>query len=133
MARPGGKSKAKKYGADYVDDDLIQALTHPLRRGVLRAVNSSRQPIGPQGIEDKLGLTKVRKEHLSSVSYHVRALAERGAISLVDEEQVRGASRHLYVSNVAGVRWVRDLLRKTRKSDEARLRAKGRGGKGGGK
>lgn len=127
MAKAGGRSKARKYGADYADDDLIRAMTHPLRREALRALNSSRRPLSPQEIEDKLGLTEERKEQLSSVSYHVRELARRKAVSLVREEPVRGSRRHLYVSKVAGIAWVRDLLKRMQKSDEARLWPRGRG------
>lgn len=127
MAKAGGKPKAKEYDANYADDDLIRAMTHPLRREALRALNSSQKPLSPQEIEDKMGLTKERKEKLSSVSYHVRELARRGAISLVGEEPVRGARRHLYASNVAGIAWVRGLLRRMQKPDEARLWPKGRG------
>jgi DNA-binding transcriptional ArsR family regulator len=34
---------------------------------------------------------------LPSVSYHVRALEERGALDLVEEEPVRGSVAHFYV------------------------------------
>jgi hypothetical protein len=126
MAKAGGRSKAKKYDADYADDDLICAMTHPLRRQVLRALNSSREPLSPQEIEVKLGLTKERKKKLSNVSYHVRELARRGAVSLVKEEPVRGTRRHLYTSKVADISWVGHLLKRMQKSDEALLWPKGR-------
>jgi DNA-binding transcriptional ArsR family regulator len=126
MAKAGGKAKAKKGSASGADDELIRALTHPLRREALRILNSSRKPMGPQEIEDRLKLTEERKEKLSSVSYHMRELARRGAVCLIDEEQVRGARKHLYISKVADISWVRGLLKRMRKSDEAKLWPKGK-------
>jgi polysaccharide pyruvyl transferase WcaK-like protein len=126
MAKAGDKPRAKKDCADGGEDGLIRAMTHPLRREALRVLIASRTPISPQEIEDKLGLTEERKEKLSSVSYHVRQLARHGAAALLRKEQVRGATKHLYVSKVGDIAWVRQLLRRTKKADEATLWPDGR-------
>jgi hypothetical protein len=68
------------------------------------------------------------KEQLSQVSYHMKVLLRLKVVSLVDEQQVRGAMEHFYVSEVSNNAWVRDSLKRTQKSDEAHLWPKGRRG-----
>src|SRR3954453_13139802 len=75
---------------DHTDDnELLIALRHPLRRQILRAMVEN-DPISPRQISDLL------KEPLSNVSYHVRVLADCGAVSLVDMTPVRGSMQHFY-------------------------------------
>jgi DNA-binding transcriptional ArsR family regulator len=78
-------------GADEntAENELLVALRHPLRRQILRAM-VERDPISPRQISDVL------KEPLSNVSYHVRVLAECGAVALVDTTPVRGSMQHFY-------------------------------------
>jgi DNA-binding transcriptional ArsR family regulator len=71
------------------DNELLIALRHPLRRQILRAMVEN-DPISPRQVSDAL------REPLSNVSYHVRVLAECGAISLVDTTPVRGSMQHFY-------------------------------------
>jgi DNA-binding transcriptional ArsR family regulator len=70
-------------------NELLVALRHPLRRQILRAM-VERDPISPRQVSDRL------REPLSNVSYHVRVLAECGAISLVATTPVRGSMQHFY-------------------------------------
>ncbi len=70
-------------------DDLLVALRHPLRRQILRAM-VQQDPISPREISDAL------RQPLSNVSYHVRVLAECGAVLLVDTTPVRGSMQHFY-------------------------------------
>jgi DNA-binding transcriptional ArsR family regulator len=71
------------------ENELLIALRHPLRRQILRAMVEN-DPISPRQISDEL------KEPLSNVSYHVRVLADCGAVALVDTTPVRGSMQHFY-------------------------------------
>jgi len=133
-AKPRKEAKKVKQGKrvgnrkPYADDDLIRALNHALRRQILRLLHSSRTSLSPTEIEQKLALGKFPKEHLSTVSYHMTVLAGYKTISLVDAKPVRGAMEHFYESRISEGRWVRDLLKRTQKKDEALLSPKGRPG-----
>jgi DNA-binding transcriptional ArsR family regulator len=77
-------------GEDQTDDnELLIALRHPLRRQILRAM-AEQDPISPRQISDEL------RQPLSNVSYHVRVLADCGAVTLVDTAPVRGSMQHFY-------------------------------------
>ncbi|MBS1884869.1 MAG: helix-turn-helix transcriptional regulator [Actinobacteria bacterium] len=77
-------------GEDHTDDnELLIALRHPLRRQILRAM-AEQDPISPRQISDEL------RQPLSNVSYHVRVLADCGAVTLVDTAPVRGSMQHFY-------------------------------------
>jgi DNA-binding transcriptional ArsR family regulator len=77
-------------GEDHIDDnELLIALRHPLRRQILRAM-AEQDPISPRQISDEL------RQPLSNVSYHVRVLADCGAVTLVDTAPVRGSMQHFY-------------------------------------
>ena len=68
---------APMAGGDNTDDnELLIALRHPLRRQILRTM-AEQDPISPRQISDEL------REPLSNVSYHVRVLADCGAVTLV--------------------------------------------------
>ena len=85
---------APEMGGDHTDDnELLIALRHPLRRQILRAM-AVQDPISPRQISDDL------REPLSNVSYHVRVLADCGAVILVDTEPVRGSMQHFYSSTI---------------------------------
>lgn len=77
-------------GGDHTDEnELLIALRHPLRRKILRAM-AAQDPISPRQISDEL------RQPLSNVSYHVRVLADCGAVTLVDTAPVRGSMQHFY-------------------------------------
>ncbi|HTR76030.1 MAG TPA: helix-turn-helix domain-containing protein [Solirubrobacterales bacterium] len=77
-------------GGEQIDDNgLLIALRHPLRRQILRAM-ADQDPISPRQISDEL------RQPLSNVSYHVRVLADCGAVVLVDTAPVRGSMQHFY-------------------------------------
>jgi len=68
---------------------LLTALRHPLRRQILR-VMIDRKPISPCELAERLD------EPLGNISYHVRILAEHGAVKSVGVKKVRGATQHFY-------------------------------------
>ena len=81
-------------GSENTDDtELLIALRHPLRRQILRTM-AVQDPISPRQISDEL------REPLSNVSYHVRVLADCGAVTLVDTAPVRGSMQHFYSTTI---------------------------------
>lgn len=81
---------------------LVNALNHRLRRQILRAMPDGNAA-SPRELADRLG------EPLGNLSYHVRVLAECGALVLVEERRVRGTTQHFYRSSVTAD-WARSLL-----------------------
>lgn len=66
-------------------------LIHPTRAMVLDAFVKAGEPLSPSQIAEESG------ERLGNVSYHVRALLEKGFIRLTRTEPRRGAVAHFYV------------------------------------
>jgi DNA-binding transcriptional ArsR family regulator len=73
----------------YDDNDLLAALRHPLRRRILRRM-ADGEAISPRELSVDL------RQPLSNVSYHVRVLAERGAVTLVRITPTHGSVQHFY-------------------------------------
>ena len=65
-----------------------QAVSHPLRREILDALADGA--MSPNQLAKKL------EQPLTNVAYHVRKLADLGAVALVDSRPVRGALEHFY-------------------------------------
>ncbi|MGN6256038.1 MAG: helix-turn-helix domain-containing protein [Solirubrobacterales bacterium] len=85
---------------------LLACLRHPLRKRLLRLYVEEGGRLSPKELAD------FTKRHLSSVSYHVRKLAECGAVELVDTRPRRGAVEHFYKATalVDEVPWGRTAL-----------------------
>jgi DNA-binding transcriptional ArsR family regulator len=85
---------------------LLHVLRHPLRRRLLRLYVEEKGMLSPKELAD------FTKEHLSSVGYHVRVLAEQGAVEIVAEQQRRGSIEHFYEATglVDEVPWGRAAL-----------------------
>jgi DNA-binding transcriptional ArsR family regulator len=75
------------------DNDLLLALRHPLRRRILRLM-ADREAISP------LELARLLDRPLSNVAYHVRVLADCGAVTLVGTAPKRGSTQHFYCSAI---------------------------------
>ncbi len=84
------------------ENDLLAALGNPFRRQVLRRMRDVDM-ISPRQLAREFRLP------LSSVAYHVRILAECGAITLVRVKPVRGAIKHYYRSSVEPA-WARQII-----------------------
>src|SRR5882724_213935 len=93
-------------GSDDKANDLFTALGHPLRRQILRKMIGASGETSPRELAATLG------QPLSALSYHVRVLAECGAIKLVRTKQIRGSTQHFYRSAVRA-QWARTALRAT--------------------
>jgi DNA-binding transcriptional ArsR family regulator len=84
-------------------NDLFAALTHPLRRQILREMIKDEREVSPRDLSRDLA------QSLSKLSYHVRVLARCGAIELVRTEPVRGSTQHFYRA-IVDARWARMAL-----------------------
>ena len=84
------------------DNDLLVALRHPLRRDILRTM-VGEEAISPREVAATL------RQPLSNVSYHVRVLADCGAIALVGTKAVRGSMQHFYRAAIEAP-WARQVL-----------------------
>jgi DNA-binding transcriptional ArsR family regulator len=84
------------------DNDLLVALRHPVRRDILRAM-ADEKAISPRQV------ASILHQPLSNVSYHVRVLADCGAVSLVGTKPVRGSMQHFYRVAIEAP-WARQVL-----------------------
>ena len=84
------------------DNDLLVALRHPLRRDILRTM-AGEEAISPREV------AAILCQPLSNVSYHVRVLADCGAIALVGTKAVRGSMQHFYRAGIEAP-WARQVL-----------------------
>lgn len=98
-------------------NDLFTALAHPLRRQILRKMLGNSGQTSPRDLAASLA------HPLSALSYHVRVLAECGAIKLVGTKQIRGSTQHFYRPAVKA-QWARKAL-KARESWPKKNRARG--------
>jgi DNA-binding transcriptional ArsR family regulator len=96
--------------------DLFIALAHPLRRQILRKMLRDGQT-SPRDLA--IGLDKP----LSALSYHVRVLAECGAIKLMRTKQIGGSTQHFYRPAVRA-QWARTALQ-ARERRQKKNRARG--------
>jgi DNA-binding transcriptional ArsR family regulator len=85
---------------------LLDALRHPLRRSLLRRYVESKEALSPRE------LARLEKRPLSNVSYHVRTLAEHGALEIVREVPASGSVAHFYKATplVRATPWVLETL-----------------------
>jgi DNA-binding transcriptional ArsR family regulator len=84
------------------DNNLLAALRHPMRRRILRAM-TNEEAISP------LELAAIFDKPLSNVSYHVRVLADCGAVTLVGATPKRGSMQHFYCSSIEAP-WALEIL-----------------------
>jgi DNA-binding transcriptional ArsR family regulator len=84
------------------DNDLLAALRHPLRRRILRLM-ADGEAVSPRELSAAL------RQPLSNVSYHVRVLAERGALTLVGTRPTHGSVQHFYRTALEAP-WARQIL-----------------------
>lgn len=92
---------------------LIYVLSHPLRRRLLRAFNSSSEPLSPSQLSKDLGAD------LTRTAYHVRIIALQGAAVRAGVRRVRGVHETLYASTVAKHKQMVAILADTARDDDA--------------
>lgn len=89
------------------EDLLLSILRHPLRKRLLRFYVEAEGTLSPKE------LTLLANEpKIVNVGYHVRVLAEKGAVKLVETQPRRGSVEHFYeaTSLVDEVPWGRAAL-----------------------
>ena len=82
------EDKREPADAGELDEALLKAISHPLRHRLLGLLDE--RVASPNELARELGLP------LGRVSYHIRLLADLGAIELVRTEPRRGALEHFY-------------------------------------
>jgi DNA-binding transcriptional ArsR family regulator len=97
--RAGGRMPDK---GDTETSNLLVALGHAQRRRILQ-VMAMKEPMSPRD------LSRTLRKPLSNLSYHVRVLADCGAITLVDTRPVRGSIQHFYRVAIEAD-WARNAL-----------------------
>jgi DNA-binding transcriptional ArsR family regulator len=90
---------------------LIQALNHPLRRTLLRALHNS------DGARSPVQLSKMIGEDVSSIDYHIKILASLGAAVKTSDRQVRGARENFFLSKVSDHEQMVTILADTERDD----------------
>jgi DNA-binding transcriptional ArsR family regulator len=91
---------------------LIVAISHPLRRQILRMIHDRGEVVSPAKIARELHLP------IGTVSYHARVLWRLGAVEPAGEQQVRGAVEHFYDSTIEHDPPIETLLEETREVDD---------------
>jgi DNA-binding transcriptional ArsR family regulator len=112
------KRKVRKHSHQReVSPALIDALNHPIRREILRVLNS-----GEEGSPAEL--TKLIAAPLTYLSYHVGVLAKLAVLRRTHIEKVRGAEKSTYRSMVANNELVASILGGTAGDDEGLKRSR---------
>lgn len=104
---------AKRKGID-PEQALLRALGHPMRKTLLKLCLEAGERKSPKELAlATYGGKRPFQTHLSNVSYHIRVLAQYGAVELVDTRVRRGSVEHFYraASLVDDVPWGRAALR----------------------
>lgn len=88
------------------EEALMFLLQHPLRKQLLRLCVEAKEMRSPKE------LTVPVNRDISIVGYHVRVLAQHGAVELVAEQPRRGSVEHFYEPTdlVDEVPWGRAVL-----------------------
>jgi DNA-binding transcriptional ArsR family regulator len=73
------------------EEALHAILKHPLRKQLLRLIVEAGEEL-----RSPRELTVAVNKSISSVGYHVRVLAEQGAVALIDKQPRRGSVEHFY-------------------------------------
>jgi predicted transcriptional regulator len=105
----GGKGQAMTV-------DLIQALDHPRRRRLLRALHRSDDAQSPTQ------LAKIIGDEVNRIDYHVKSLARLGVVSKTGDRRVRGVRESFFASNVSNHEQVLSILADTEGEDAEALR-----------
>jgi DNA-binding transcriptional ArsR family regulator len=89
------------------EDVLLSILQHPLRKRLLRFYVEAEGSLSPKELTLLANDPKI-----SNVGYHVRVLAEKGAVELVKTQPRRGSVEHFYEATdlVDEVPWGRAAL-----------------------
>jgi hypothetical protein len=76
----------------FVWESLVSRLVHPLKVSIIEALDWIEVPLSAKELDRVLD----EEFGVSLVSYHMRRLADVGAIERVDQQAVRGALQRFY-------------------------------------
>ena len=110
----GGGAQGK---SQRMSPPLIQALNHPLRRKLLRALHGSDDAHSP------VQLSKLTGEDVSSIDYHIKILVSMGAAVKTGDRKVRGARENFFVSMVSDHKQMATILADTEPDDRRNAKA----------
>jgi DNA-binding transcriptional ArsR family regulator len=96
--------------------DLIQALDHPRRRRLLRALHSSDEAQSPTQ------LAKIIGDEVNRIDYHVKFLTRLGVVSKTGDRRVCGVRESFFASHVSNHKQVLSILADTEGEDAEALR-----------
>jgi|GEM_PF-1785535 len=104
--RRAAADKNRKVDPHAQNNAFVAALNHPTRRALLKLFLQTKAALSPKELADLTG------EKLPTVSYHVRVLADKNAVELVEEEPIRGSVAHFYRPTVLtrNTAWVLESL-----------------------
>jgi DNA-binding transcriptional ArsR family regulator len=100
---PDQSRKAEWMNETEVPDKfaIAHALAHPVRVGILTAMNTPRRQLSPARYRDETG------ELLGTVAYHFKVLTKAGLIEMVDTRRVRGSTEHIYEPVMRAMAWTK--------------------------
>jgi DNA-binding transcriptional ArsR family regulator len=90
---------------------LIQALNHPLRRKLLRALHRCGDARSP------VQLSKMTGEDISGIDHHIKILVSLGAAVKTGDRQVRGVRENFFLSRVFDHKQMVTILADTEHED----------------
>lgn len=71
---------------------LVSRLVHPMKVAIIEAMDWIEVPMSAKDLD----LVLDEEFGLSLISYHMRVLADVGAIEMVEQQQIRGALKTFY-------------------------------------
>ncbi len=118
-SRSADTKKSKHRPGRIASPALIEGLSHPIRRQILRILSAKGTVQSPSK------MARLAKPSLSNLAYHARCLREQNIIRCTGTRQVRGSTQHFYVSNVSDNKLVNTVLSET-EGDDRYLRRQSR-------
>lgn len=113
---PQAKIKVQKLPSQLAAElspTVRDALDHPVRRQILRALNESSEPRSPS----EIATMTLPHTSVSVISYHAQVLKTCDSVAVAGTREIQGAAACLYASKVAGNEQVAAILQATRGLD----------------
>lgn len=97
--------------------DVGHAISHPLRREILRALLQADQPLTVSELDELIPTTNA---NVSSLTYHVLVLQRERCVAQKGEAMLPNGAVPAFVATVAGDTHVIKILESRREGDERR-------------
>jgi DNA-binding transcriptional ArsR family regulator len=99
--------------AQALEPKARRALTHVVRRRILRAFSEDPTPRTPEDLQ-----MAFPGDRLATINYHLLVLGDCGSVTVSRVEQARGTAVRSFVSNVTGDAQYVAVLRATERLDD---------------